>query len=129
MWLPWFEGARVRLHAAAISASFVTFQHPERPDRVYVPCYHVFMPHSAQESTASLIVFTGIRVLYPQWYKTNAETCAAENSFAHSMFESCTLTYDYLLVPPITSMRCFFSQKDRMSVFKFILDCLDMMNI
>lgn len=35
----------------------------------------------------------------------------------------------FLFTSPMTSMHCFFSQKDRMSVFKVILDCLDMTNI
>ena len=49
--------------------------------------------------------------------------------FECAFLQPLRLRYDYLFVPPITSMRCFFSQKHRMSVFKFILDCLDMMNI
>ena len=49
--------------------------------------------------------------------------------FECAFLQPLRLKYHVLFTSPITSMRCFFSQKDSMSAFKFILECLHMMHI
>ena len=37
--------------------------------------------------------------------------------------------FQSLFTPHTTTMRTFFAQKDRMGVFKFVLDCLDVVDV
>ena len=59
------------------------------------------------------------------------KTCCLHNLGVHTsgtIFQPLRDKYHTLFSSRTSSMRSFFAQKERMSVYKFILDCLDMIN-
>ena len=63
-------------------------------------------------------------------FTTRATTHTSVSRHSHFQASSCcsSAKYHTLFSSRTSSMRSFFAQKERKSVYKFILDCLDMIN-